>query len=161
LFYSRYASMAAKSSISFVTILLPLLVLRNSKLPVTNPLNYFCNSIRLFVEFGTTGEGLPDLLNDFCYGSPSGFWAETSTTGRSISISIALRGPKKFLVGSSPWNRILVSLSAGAVVAFSLIFGSSHLMESACVSFADGNSHYRGQGPPPWYLEESASFPYA
>jgi hypothetical protein len=64
-----------------MTILVPLLVLRNSKLPLKNPLNCLCNCNRLVVEFSTIVGGLLDLPDDSCCCSPSDFWVVSSTTG--------------------------------------------------------------------------------
>lgn len=41
-----------------MTTLVPFLILRNSKLPLTKSFNCFCNCIRLIVEVITTGGGL-------------------------------------------------------------------------------------------------------
>lgn len=59
---------AEKSAISFVTILVLLLVLRNSKLPLTMSLICLCNCIRFVVEVSTMGDSLPDLLDECCCG---------------------------------------------------------------------------------------------
>jgi hypothetical protein len=58
--------MAEKPAISFVTILVPFLVLRNSKLLVTVSLTFLCNRMTLVVEVSTMGGGLPDLLSNGC-----------------------------------------------------------------------------------------------
>jgi hypothetical protein len=64
--------MAENPAISFVAILVPLLVLRNSKLSVIMPLICLCNFIRFVVEVSTMGVVLPDLLDDGCCGSSVG-----------------------------------------------------------------------------------------
>jgi hypothetical protein len=51
--------MAEKSAISLVITRVPVLVFRNSKLPLTKPLSFFCNWIRLVAEVRIMGGGLP------------------------------------------------------------------------------------------------------
>jgi hypothetical protein len=85
---------------------------------------------QVVVEVSRMGAGVPDLLDDSC-GSLSDFWDKFCTTERSTSISVAFKATKKFLLDSSPWNRILGSHNAGASVVGFFIITSSYLMESA------------------------------
>jgi hypothetical protein len=94
------------------------------------------------------GVGVPDLLDGSCCGSLSGFWVESCTTGRSTSISVALKAAKKYLLGSSPWYRILGSLDAGAsvVVFFDFYVFSS---DGICLSlFCSRNYSLHWAGSP-------------
>lgn len=103
-----------------MTILVLLLVLQNSKLPVTMPLICLCNYVKFVAEVSTMGGGLPDFLDDGYCGSPLGLSDVSSTRVRSTSISEVLRRTKKFLVGSSPWEPS-VQVSAPLFFIFSLV----------------------------------------
>jgi hypothetical protein len=137
-----------KSAISFMTILVPLLVFWNSKLPVTKPLFCLCNYIRFVVEVSTMAGGLPDLMDDACCAFLSGFSVGSSTRVHSTSICVALMGAKKFLVGSSPCDHILGSLGPDAVmtVSFYLLACSS---DGICLCLpCSQNSSFPSVGSP-------------
>jgi hypothetical protein len=62
---SKCDFMAEKSAIPSVTILVPFLVLQNSKFPLTSSVSCFCNLIRFVCVVSTIGGGLPAWLGDY------------------------------------------------------------------------------------------------
>jgi hypothetical protein len=109
--------MAEKSTISFVTIVVPLLVFRNSQLPLTDPLICLCNCIRFVVEVSTMEDGLPDLLDDACCDSPSGLCVDSTTRVRSTSFllpsgvkSSSWLGARPGIVSEGPGPDVIVTI---------------------------------------------------
>jgi hypothetical protein len=84
--------MAKKCAISFVTTLVPIFTLRNSKMP----LSCFCNCIKLVAEVKIMGGGLPDWFVVSCC-------SLSMLTSSSVCV---LRGAKKFRVSKSTCDRI-------------------------------------------------------
>jgi hypothetical protein len=108
-------------------MLVPLLVLRDSKLPVTMSLKFLCNSIRFVVEVSTMG-GRPTclagrlLLRFAVWFAGCVLYEDTLTL-----IYDVLRGPKMFFVGSSSCVRSLgsVDVDVGMHVVFDFLACSS------------------------------------
>jgi hypothetical protein len=105
--------MVEKSAISFVTILVPLLVLRISKLPLTISLMCLCNYIGFVAVVSTMGGGLPALLDEGCCNSLLRSSDVPSARVRSTSIYAVFEGANKFFVGTSPFGRSMGSLDSG------------------------------------------------
>jgi hypothetical protein len=98
--------MAEKSDISLVKTLVSLLVLRNSKLLLTEPSSCFCNSIRIFIKVGTLRGGLPMWLAGAWFGLPSVLSLVSSLWSPYNSTSVARMGSNEFRFGSSNCDRI-------------------------------------------------------
>jgi hypothetical protein len=99
LLLSKWQRMTEKSAISFMTTLVPFLVLRNSKLPFNKTFSCLYNFIRFTWEVNKTGGRLPAWLD--------GAWCcwlsvmSSALSPWSVSILIDLSGAKKFRVGIS------------------------------------------------------------
>jgi hypothetical protein len=80
-----------KSAMLLVMTLVPFLLLRNSKFPLTTLYSCFCNGIRLVVDVRIIGGGLPVLP-----GTASSF-EFASVPEASVSMSTVLGGRRNIL----------------------------------------------------------------